>query len=336
MSILDINVLLPQVVELVRARFGLHYVGLFLLDDENRFAVLRAGSGEPGRQMLARGWRLPVGGSSMIGQCIETGVASVQMDVRQASVHLDNPLLPDTRSELALPLRVRGQTIGAMSVQSVATSAFDEVTVSALQTVANQVAIACANAQLYAEAQAALAEIRAVQGRYQAQTWREYLQTTLIDQYETALPDAVPLGDAVLPEIREAVAQRRATVHDGNHAGGASQSTLVAPITLRGEVIGVLGIHDEREDRLWTEEDISLVEEVVERLALTIDSLSLLDRTLRSEAQERTIAEVSSRIRGSLDLETVLRTAVDEVQRVLGLDKVAVRLTAGQVGEDPV
>jgi nitrate/nitrite-specific signal transduction histidine kinase len=152
-SVLDPNELLRQVVNLVRERFDLYYVGLFLLDEERKLAVLRAGTGEAGQQMIAQGHKLEVGGGSMIGQCVANAEAHIALDVGEEAVRFDNPLLPETRSEMALPLRSRGRSIGAMTVQSVKEAAFDEADITVMQTMADQVAVAIDNARLFEETQ---------------------------------------------------------------------------------------------------------------------------------------------------------------------------------------
>lgn len=159
-SILNLDELLPQTVELIRERFDLYYVGIFLLDEARQHAVLRAGSGEAGRIMLERSHRLQIGDSSMIGWCVAHEQARIALDVGAESVRFENPLLPLTRSELALPLISRGQVLGAMTVQSVKEAAFSQADITALQTMADQIANAIANAGLFEQTQAALAETR--------------------------------------------------------------------------------------------------------------------------------------------------------------------------------
>ncbi|MEA2008797.1 MAG: HAMP domain-containing protein, partial [Chloroflexota bacterium] len=135
-SILDANQLVQEVVELISERFGLYYVGLFLVDEASEWATLQAGTGEAGRQMLDKGHRLGVGGASMIGQCVSQAEAHIALDVGEEAVRFDNPLLPETRSEGALPLRSRGRVLGAFTIQSSEVSAFDAETITVLQTMA--------------------------------------------------------------------------------------------------------------------------------------------------------------------------------------------------------
>ncbi len=163
-SILDPDELIQQVVELTRERFGLYYVGLYLVDwsdGTGRWAVLRAGTGEAGRKMVAEGRRIEVGGDTMVGWSIANRRSRLEQDVNEEAAVQKNPLLPLTRSKLALPLISRGRAIGAMTIQSAQPSAFTEEDITTLQTMADQLANAIENARLFAEhkrAQQALTE----------------------------------------------------------------------------------------------------------------------------------------------------------------------------------
>jgi len=157
-SILDLQELLERSVELIRDRFDYYYVGVFLADAERRWAVLRAGTGEAGRRMLAAKHRLEVGGASMIGACIRDAQARIALDVGvegagYSTVRFDNPLLPETHSEMAVPLRRGDQAIGALTVQSSARGAFSQEDVVLMTTIADQLATALENARLFAESQ---------------------------------------------------------------------------------------------------------------------------------------------------------------------------------------
>ena len=177
-GILEPGELMQQMVDLIRGRFELYYVGLFLVDEARAgheagaangdllqgdggepgadgWAVLQVGTGEAGHQMVARGHRLVVGGDSMIGRCVAEGQARIALDVGEEAVHFDNPLLPETRSEMALPLVSRGEVLGALTVQSAQVAAFSDEDVTILQSMADQLSNALANARLYAQAQQA-------------------------------------------------------------------------------------------------------------------------------------------------------------------------------------
>jgi len=323
-SILDPGELLHQVVDLVRERFNLYYVGLFLLDEQREFAVLQAGTGEAGQQMLTQGHRLEVGGNSMIGQCTARAEARIALDVGEEAVRFDNPLLPETRSEMALPLRSRGQVIGAVTVQSTEEAAFDQAEIAVMQTLANQVAVAIDNAHLYAEAQDALAEMEGIYQRYQRQAWVAYQATRAITGYQQTDAEMKPLAEEVLPEVQQAVMQRSPVIQSGN--GDENPPALVVPVTLAGRPIGALGIQAKGEKRQWSAEDVALAEAISEQFALAAENLRLVDETQRRAARERLTSEITDRMRETLDIEMVLKRAANEIGQALGLAALDVRL----------
>jgi len=309
-SLRDPDELLRQVVDLVRERFDLYYVGLFLVDEAKQWAVLRAGTGEAGQTMIAQGHQLPVAGESMIGRCVAGDQARIALDVGSEPARFDNPLLPETRSEMALPLHSRGQVVGAMTVQSTVEAAFDEADIAVMQTMADQVAIAIDNARLFVETQAALKEMEAVHRQYLREAWAAYAPAAGVTYYETAL---LPAGQA-------------GTLDGAEEPSVGSGQALIAPIELRGEEIGTLGVQADTAERQWTAEEVALVQAVTNRLALAAENLRLLDETQRRAAQERLVGEVTARMRQTLDVEAVLDTAVDEIARVMGLAALDLRL----------
>jgi PAS domain S-box-containing protein len=319
-SILDPGELIQRAVDLIRERFGLYYVGLFLVEETGKpgkWAVLRAGTGEAGRHMLESKHKLEIGSASTVGWCVANKQARIALDVGEEAVRFENPHLPETRSELALPLVSRGEAIGALTIQSSREAAFTEEDITILQTMADQLANAVENARLLERTQAALAEVEATQRRYLQQAWTDYTQAARSTGYETTHPGAAPLGDVVLPEIQRAIEQQHAmTLAEGGDEG-QRRSALVAPIALRGEVIGVLGVHDDGA-RQWTDSEIALVEAVAERMAQTAENLRLLDETQRRARREQTLREITARVRGSSDPDTIVRTALRELGTTLG------------------
>ncbi len=180
-AILDTRELIYRVVELVRERFDLYYVGLFLVEAEDeaegsgKWAYLQAGTGQAGRKMTKQRYRLEVGGESMIGQCIATGQPRVALDVGQEAARFSNPLLPETRSELALPLISRSEAIGAMTIQSSQESAFTEEAVATFQLMAGLLANTIENTRLFNQSQEALKEIESFQRLYVRDAWSRHI-----------------------------------------------------------------------------------------------------------------------------------------------------------------
>ncbi len=189
-SILNPEELIQRVVDLIRERFDLYYVGLFLVDqtgewsgEPNRWAVLQAGTGEAGRQMLAQGHKLEIGGASMIGWCIANKQARIALDVGAEAVRFENPLLPQTRSELAFPLISRGEVIGALTIQSAQEAAFSQEDIAVLQAMADHVANAIANARLFEQVQVRAEELAVLDEMGRALTVTLDLDTVLEHVY---------------------------------------------------------------------------------------------------------------------------------------------------------
>lgn len=313
-SVLDPSVLLPQVVELVRERFGYYYVGLFLVDKRSEYAVLQAGSGEAGHQMMAQGWRLAINAESMIGRCVSRNEAEIALDVGAAPSRFDNPFLPDTRSEMALPLRARGPSgdsvvIGAMTVQSDRRLAFDEADVSLMQTVADQVATAISNARLFRQAQESLEAARRAYGELAGQAWQALLAATPDLGFVEDARGLASVGDYWDTEMIEAVRQAQPV------SGG--EKALAVPILSRGQVVAVIDAHFPADGGTWTPEQTQLLQSLAEQLGVALESARLYQDTQRVAARERMLREATAHIRSSTDPETVLHSLLRQVGTVL-------------------
>ncbi len=334
-GVLDLETLMQQTVELLRAQLDLYYVGLFLVDvatppaefaggGRRRWAVLRAGTGEAGAQMLARGHRLEVGGTSMIGQCVATGKARIALDVGTEAVRFDNPLLPNTRSELALPLISRGEIIGALTIQSTEPAAFSEEDIAVLQALADQLANAIANIRLFEQSQRALHDLEMIQRRYLHEAWSAYREVAPVADYEVARPGVPSLpSDAILPEVRAVAAEQRPVALTRADMQGKAYAALVAPITQRNEIIGALGIHDEDGGREWTEDEIALVETIAERMGIVAETLRLLEETQRTAGRERLTRQITDQIRSALSVDEAIQRALKQLGDALNAEMLA-------------
>ncbi len=322
-SVLDLDELLSRVATVVREQFPQSYVGIFLVDDERRSAVLRASAGDATPLSHLKDSRIAIGEGTVIGRCVALGESCESLFVPDREGE-------GARSEVVLPLRSRGQVIGAIALQGPEGKMLDESDVAALHTMADYVAVAIDNARLFAEAQSALAEMEALQRRYLRRAWGDYLLSLERAWYETERPGAPPLSDEVWGEVREAMAGR-VLVRDGD-ADGEAVAALAAPITLRGQVIGVVGVRDEEGARRWSKDDVAVIEAIVERMALAADNLRLLDETQRRAARERLAGEIAARLRASLDPDVVLRTVVRELGSALGAEWASVEITGPESG----
>jgi len=329
--VLDPDELLRQTVNLVRERFGLYYVGLFLMDEERDVAVLEAGTGEAGERMIKEGHELKVGGDSMIGQCVADGKPHIALDVGQEAVRFENPLLPQTRSEMALPLRSRGRVIGAMTVQSVEETAFDEGDIVVMRTMADQVAVAIDNARLFAQNQAALDAERRAYGQLSREAWRELLRTRPGWGYRYDRQVTVPVDGDWPEEMRRAEETGR-TIRSYKEDDGEGGTTLAVPITVRDRVVGVLRFRKDEGGEPWVDEEINLLETLVAQLGVALESARLYRDTQQRAVREQLVADITTRVRTSVDIQRILQTAVRELGGALGTDRAFIQLDVGGRG----
>jgi GAF domain-containing protein/HAMP domain-containing protein len=478
-SILDTSQLLREIVNLITDRFGFYYTAVFLADGTNKWAVLREATGEAGRVLKERHHQLEIGGQSMVGTAMKTRQARIALDVGAEAVRFANPLLPDTRSEIALPLVVGSRVIGALDVQSTQMAAFDEASAAVLQSMADQIAIALSNTMQFQQAQANLQRTRqlyeastsisnaenangvlqrlmteGVTGASAAQILTygpldeageyAYLEVAASWAAEDSIV-TVPAGARVLPEqappipalagepylIRDAAdpavpadqqqimqamemqallgyalvagsqpvgllliayrephmftpaeiqplqalagqiavtlrnqqlvreqtlarhqldeinrrltgqvwqqyaQERREVVRKIDMGPGvlqtgpaAAASELTAPVVIHGQEVGLLRLEDTAPDRQWSSNEKSLIQAVAGEVAIAIENARLIEQTERRAQREHIVADISSRMLAANDIESILRTAGDELGRVLRVGRVAVQLSA--------
>jgi GAF domain-containing protein len=310
-SVKDLASLLPDITRLVSEQFGFYHVGIFLVDEAGEYATLQAANSDGGREMLHRGHRLPLDTNSIVGYVASHGEYRIAMDVGADVVHFRNPYLPQTRAEMALPLRVGGQVIGALDMQSTEVNAFSEQDIPVLYTLADQVAVAIENARLYEEAQKALAESRSTFENYVRQEWGSFAQQARHTGFVFDGKQVTPLD----PKTRRE--NVRPVIQTGKLSVEKSSSTITLPIKLRGQTIGILEVNSKTGKREWSRDEITLLEAAAERAALALENARLVESAQRRASRERSIGEISARIGSVSDIESILQTAVEELGRKL-------------------
>jgi GAF domain-containing protein/HAMP domain-containing protein len=323
-QIRDPDQLLPEVTHLISQAFGYYHVGIFMADEAGRYAVLRAANSEGGQRMLARHHKLAVGTEGIVGYVVGTGQPRVALDVGADAAHFDNPDLPETRSEIALPLQASGRTFGALDVQSTQTAAFADEDVAILGMLADQVAIAIDNARLFAQTQSALQEAEETQRRYLRQEWERLMPALQATSHEYHASGVPPVGNAALPEIEQAIRQSDVVKITSQ---AAARSALAVPIKLRDQLIGVIDLHETEAEREWTADDVALVMAVADQAALALENARLLEQTEQRARREQLVTQIATKVRVAADVEGILRTGVQEIRRVLGASHGIVHLT---------
>jgi len=288
--------LLREAVNLILERFELYYAGIFTVDENNRYAVLQAGTGEAGQAMLTSKHKLPLIEASMVGWSIIHRQARIALDVGKDAVRFANPLLPNTRSEMALPLISKDKAIGALTIQSEKPEAFDQEDIIVLQNIADTLAIAIENARLFDEAQQNLEEMRASQRTYVNKAWSESARESQGYEYASSM-------EGLPPET--------------------ALSAIDVPLVLREQIIGELHLEGQQD---WTPEEHSLVEAVATQVALAMENARLLEESQQMALRERLAAEITGKVWSSPNTEFILQTAVKELGRALRADEATIEL----------
>ncbi|HJR81168.1 MAG TPA: GAF domain-containing protein [Anaerolineales bacterium] len=309
-SVQDINTLLPDITKLVSQQFGFYHVGIFLTNPTHEFALLRAANSEGGQRMLNQEFRLPIQPNSIVGYTLATGEARIALDVGSDSIYFDNPDLPETHSEMALPLRTAGQIIGALDVQSTELNAFSQEDIAVLATLADQITLAIENARLFGEARNALSESKTTFEKYIKQEWHNFANQSRHAGFLFDGKQAIPLDS----ELRRG--QTKAVSETGSLS--LDKASVAVPIKLRGQTIGVLDVRSKKGKREWTQDEISLLEAAAERAALALENARLVESAQRRASRERAISEITTRIGAVTHVESILQTAVEELGRKIG------------------
>ncbi len=318
----DLESMLDSAAALISRRYGAYMVGVWLVDETSEYAHLKAAGGAPGATLLERQMRLRVGQEGIIGYVTRFGQVRLSADVRTDRLFLADPALPETRSELAIPLRVGPKIIGALDIHNTRPLAFSEDDITALKTLADQLAIAIENVRLVARLQTTLEETSRIGQQQTRQAWEQMTGHAGAAQYEYNLLEVKKIrpthttraGDTTGPEGFQEPAL-------GKHG-----RILQMPVALRDQVIGVIGIESDSPDHTWSDDEVAILQATANQAALSVENARLLADSQQRAMREQLAAEVTTQMRASLDMETVLQTSIRELAQRMGIAEVEVRL----------
>jgi GAF domain-containing protein/HAMP domain-containing protein len=303
----DITTLIGRTAELISNRFGFYHTGIFLLDEQGEFAVLLAASSEGGQRMLARGHRLNINQQGLVAAAARENKPYIIMDVEADKNFLKNPDLPLTRSEATLPLVARGKILGVLDIQSVEPNAFKEDDIDILRTMADQIGLAIQNARSVVENLNSMNMLEAVlSGNVQA-TWGNEL-SKMKQTYHYSSSGIVPVSQTDKNPINKS--------GDGN--------SMDVPITLRGQKIGEITLLRKKGTE-WSDSEKSLALEVSTQIGLALENARLLDETSRRADNEKTLSDVTTKIRSVNTPQFMIDVAKEELKKILGARDVIIR-----------
>ena len=318
-SLRSIDELLTQATEQISEQFGYYHAGIFLIDPYGKYALLKAANSEGGRRMLVREHKLGVGEEGIVGYVTKTGEARIALDVGHDAAFFNNPDLPETRSEMALPLIAGGKILGALDIQSTEGEAFTEADIATLQVLADQIAIAIENARLFEESRKALAIAQRAYGEQSQLGWQELIHKRNYGYRSSSDGSIYPLEEKANINLEKAMQKNQIIM-------GKDDLTTNIPITVRGKSVGAIQLSKPQNARSWNQKDLDLAKTLTTEISRAMDSARLFDETKQQADRERVAGEISNRMRETMNVESVVRIAADELYKLLELEHITIHL----------
>jgi GAF domain-containing protein/HAMP domain-containing protein len=366
---MDVQVTLARLVELIRSRFGFYHASIFLIDPLGKNAILRESTGEAGAQMKSAGHKLAVGSPSIVGQATSKGTPVVIADVTAEDNYFANPLLPDTRSELAIPLKIGERVLGALDVQSRTTDAFSQEDINILQVLADQIAVAIQNADLYTHTSQNLSRYRLLH-----QITSVNVQTLAVDD---SIHNTIEILHQAMPEERVTyfsitennfltaqasagyptpdLTTRRIQVGQGvigtvardrvparvddaqldrsyRPLGYDTNSILAIPVTFANQLLGVINIESTTLAK-FDDSDQEFVTTLADNTASIISNIRLIDQVREQVDRQQKLFEITNKIRRSVDIETIMQTSITEICSAMNIPRATIHISAVSTDE---
>ncbi len=358
-QILDAGEILNKAVNLIRDRFGYYHASVFQIDALGEYAVLSNAAGDIGAEMLKIGHKLAIGSKSLVGQATGQGIPVVIEDVTQDPNYYPNPLLPETRAEMVVPIKLGDRIIGALDVQSKEANAFPPEVVSIMQILADQLAIATSNAQLFSSTQENLNRTRSLTEvstlAASSPSTEEALRLT-VSGLQPVFDDAdvaIFLMNAKQePEFRVAAGfeninfiDERFTQKDGMlvrsltslepilmrsgetaaNISPLSRSAMLIPFQFSDQPLGILCIESE-EVAAFDQNDFELMVNFGNMLASIIFNNSLLMQVRRQAERQQALFDITNKVRQTVDMQGILQTSVAEICKAVGAQRARIEI----------
>ncbi len=317
MSIQSLDLMLDRAVQLIHEKLGHDFVAIYLSDPNKQYGILRAASSEVGRNLLMSRYRVYIGETNFIGSVISRGNLRIQHYDEQNAEISDTPELTETRSQATLPLVVQNDVVGALDIQSSHIKMFSEEDVDILQVLADQLALSITNARIFEESQQSLETARRAYGQLSRRAWHELISREKFSK--TYDPQQILHDD--LESMSKIFNQGKMTLNENQ---------LIIPLKERGQVIGMIRAQKAEEIINWSQEEINLLNSLTDQLEVALESARLYKDTQLLAEQERLVGEITAQIRQTLDIDTILKVAAQEIGEKLGLPKTEVWLTSNQ------
>ena len=315
-SKLDLIDLLTRVTQSISEKFGYYHIGIFLMDRNQEYAVLRASNSKGGQQMLTRRHQLRAGGTGVVGYAAQSGRIRMALDTGSDAIYFNNPDLPETRSEIAIPLKHGVRIMGVLDIQSKLPSAFNDEDVELLTIIANQIA----------------SEIKSRTELESGATFSDRQPLALnrkrnLNAY-TYNPDGTISSS---PPIMTSITEKSITVGEPQivqpeNTNNIETPIMAVPVKYREQIVGVINITSAEINRRWSDNEIALVQAIADRAALALENAQLFENATRRAEQEQTITQITNQIGSSTDFNLILKNTIQELGRALGTSRSFIQL----------
>lgn len=316
--------LMQDATDLIKSQFGYYFVGIYLSDNNNENAILQAATGAVGKALLSRNYKVRLR-EGIIGFVVSRGESRMALDVEVDILHLKNPDLPDTKSEITIPLKIGSRVIGALDIQSEKTNAFSQDDSDILQTMADQLAAMIEKTQQIEALQASLTELEGAYSAYSQSSWRNHLQGSR-NALSFKFKDSVLEKKEILDPVELEVVQnaQKVIANDDDSDPSTSTATLSMPIMMRDQSLGVLNI--KYNGKSIPKELEEMVEITSSRLAVALENARLLEDIQDRADRERVVGLIANKVRTARDIDSILQTTAAELGRSLGVNEVRIQL----------
>jgi GAF domain-containing protein len=323
-AIQDLDELLIRAGDLIINRFSFYHIGIFLLDNNKENAVLVASPTEAGRKMLENKHKLRVGEVGIVGRVAATGEPRIALNTGTDTAYFNNPYLPNTQSEMALPLKVENNVIGVLDVQSDQPDAFNDDDVAIMQVMADQLATAIERTRLLQEVGKNLKELESAYGLFTRDNWKKLTDGSATGKMGYRFDNVRLERITELPELAgDALLSGKIVNSNGRHPGPENERSVAIPIKLRGQTIGVVSL---KLKEGYDSSTIAIIESAAERLAAAMESARLYEEARLRADREQSISRVTAAISASTGYEQILQTTVREIGNILGDTEVAIQI----------
>ena len=335
----DLQGLLARAADLMIKRFDFHHIGIFLLDNNKEYAIMVASATPAGQKMISSNYKVRVGDTGLVGRVAAIGEPRINVDPGEDAAMLDETRLPETRSQMALPLKVENNIIGVLDVQSGRAQAFNEDDLAIMQVMADQLATAIERTRLLQEVERNLRELEGAYGQFTRENWKRIAEGSESGTVGYRFDNVRLERITELPELAGAALTTGTIVNsNGSRPGTQKDRSVAIPIKLRGQTIGVVTLKLKEDDNTNT---IAVIESAAERLAAAMESARLYEEARLRADREQLITRVTTAISSSTGYEHILQTTVREIGSILGDTEVAIQILdeavtdkrAGQEGQ---